>query len=71
MLSVLRLYKEDQLPLQRSLETAVRRVGGWCEMAASLRGREPGTEECPLVKTADREDSACYNELLCELAIAL
>jgi hypothetical protein len=25
-----------------SLEMAVRRVGGWCEMGASLRGREPG-----------------------------
>jgi hypothetical protein len=24
------------LLLQRSLETAVRRVGGWCEMAAGL-----------------------------------
>jgi hypothetical protein len=40
---VLRLYNEDQLPLRVSLETAVRRVGCWCEMAASLRGREPGS----------------------------
>jgi hypothetical protein len=39
---VLGLYKEGQLPLRERLETAVRRVGGWCEMAASLRGREPG-----------------------------
>jgi hypothetical protein len=39
--SVPRLYAGDQLPLRQSLETAVRRVGGWCEMAASLRGREP------------------------------
>jgi hypothetical protein len=31
-----RLYNEGQLPLEESLETAVRRVGGWCEMAASL-----------------------------------
>jgi hypothetical protein len=30
----------DQMPLQESPEMAVRRVGGWCEMAASLRGRE-------------------------------
>jgi hypothetical protein len=33
--SVPRLYNEDQLPLDESLETAVRRIGGWCEMAAS------------------------------------
>jgi hypothetical protein len=30
------LYNEDQLPLRESHETAVRKVGGWCEMAASL-----------------------------------
>jgi hypothetical protein len=41
--SVPRLYDEDQLPLQESLESAVRRVGGWCEMAVSLRGRELGS----------------------------
>jgi hypothetical protein len=34
--SVPRLYNEGQLPLEKSLETAVRRVGDWCEMAASL-----------------------------------
>jgi hypothetical protein len=34
--SVLRLYNEDQLPLEESPETAVRRVGGWCETAACL-----------------------------------
>jgi hypothetical protein len=39
--SVPRLYNEDQLPLQGCLETVIRRVGAWCEMAASLRGREP------------------------------
>jgi hypothetical protein len=33
--SVPRLYNEDQLPLEKGLETAVRR-GGWYEMAASL-----------------------------------
>jgi hypothetical protein len=37
--SVPRLDIEDQLPLRQSLETVVRRLGGWCEMAASLRGR--------------------------------
>jgi hypothetical protein len=31
-----RLYNEGQLPLEESLETAVRREGGYCEMAASL-----------------------------------
>jgi hypothetical protein len=30
------LDNEDQLPLEMSFETAVRRVGGWCEMTASL-----------------------------------
>jgi PIN domain nuclease of toxin-antitoxin system len=34
--SVSGLYNEGQLPLEESLETAVRRAGGWCEMAASL-----------------------------------
>jgi hypothetical protein len=37
--SVPRLYKEGLLLLEKSFETAVRRVGSWCEMAASLRGR--------------------------------
>jgi hypothetical protein len=37
------LYKEDQMPLRGSHETAVRRVGDWSEMAASLRGIEPGS----------------------------
>jgi hypothetical protein len=41
--SVPRLYNEGQLPLRESPETAVRREGGWCEMAASLRGHEPGS----------------------------
>jgi hypothetical protein len=40
--SVPRLYKEDQLPLRKSLETAVRRRV-WCGMAVSLRGRETGS----------------------------
>jgi hypothetical protein len=38
--SVPGLYDEDQLPLWESLETKVRRVGGWSEMAARMRGRE-------------------------------
>jgi hypothetical protein len=34
--SVPRLYNEEQLPLRDSLETALRIIGGLCEMAASL-----------------------------------
>jgi hypothetical protein len=33
--SVQSLYKEDQLPSDESLQRAVRRIGGWREMAAS------------------------------------
>jgi hypothetical protein len=38
--SVPKLYNEGQLPLEKSLETAVRRVGGWYEMAAKLEASE-------------------------------
>jgi hypothetical protein len=31
-----RLYNEEQLALRDTLETAVRRAGGRCEMAATL-----------------------------------
>jgi hypothetical protein len=57
MLSVPRLHNEEQLRLGESLETAVRRAGGWCEMAASLRGREPGSRG-----TSTGEDTADYSE---------
>jgi hypothetical protein len=30
------LYNKYQLPLQKSSETAVRTVGGWCEVVVSL-----------------------------------
>jgi hypothetical protein len=30
------VYSKSQLMLEKSLQTAVRIVGGWCEMAASL-----------------------------------
>jgi hypothetical protein len=30
------IYNEDQLPLEKSLETAARSLGGRCEMAAGL-----------------------------------
>jgi hypothetical protein len=55
VLSVPRLYNENQLQLEESLdlETAVRIVGGWCEMAASLRGRERGS-----IGTSTGEDTA-------------
>jgi hypothetical protein len=36
MRSVPKLYNEEQLRLRESLQTGVRRVGGLCEMAASL-----------------------------------
>jgi hypothetical protein len=34
--SVPTIYNEDQLPLEENLGTAVRKVGDWCEVAASL-----------------------------------
>jgi hypothetical protein len=37
MWSVPRIYNEEQLRLRESLETAVRIVGGWCEMVFRLR----------------------------------
>jgi hypothetical protein len=36
VLSVPRPCNENQLPLRESPETAVTRVGDWCDMAASL-----------------------------------
>jgi hypothetical protein len=54
VLSMPRLYNEDQLPLRDSLETAVRKVGGWCKMAASLRGREPGSRGMSAVGSRHR-----------------
>jgi hypothetical protein len=44
MRSVQRIYNEEQLRLRESLETAVRRVGGWCEMAGSLGVEWSGVE---------------------------
>jgi hypothetical protein len=34
--SVPRIYNENQLSLRDSLETAVTRVGGWCNVSASI-----------------------------------
>jgi hypothetical protein len=48
--SVPRLYNEancyyESVGSLKSLETAIRRLGGWCEMVASLRGGpEPGSK---------------------------
>lgn len=39
--SLPRLYNDYQLSVRESSETAVRRVGGWREMADSLQGLEP------------------------------
>jgi hypothetical protein len=41
--SVTRLYNNGQLQLAKRLETAVRRVRGWCEMPASLGLKLVGT----------------------------
>jgi hypothetical protein len=38
--SLLRLFNKGQPQLRENLETTVRRVGGWCEMAASLGNSE-------------------------------
>jgi hypothetical protein len=38
--SVPRLYNDGQLPLDKSVEMAMRRVGCWCEMAVSLRASQ-------------------------------
>jgi hypothetical protein len=57
--SVLRLFNEDQLPLQGSLETAVRRVVVWCEMAASLRGLQSGSRG-----TSTHADTADFEHLV-------
>jgi hypothetical protein len=45
--SVPRLHNEEQLRLQESLETAVRRVGDWCEMVTSNWSNELVVRESP------------------------
>jgi hypothetical protein len=61
--SVSKPCSEDQLPLRESLETAVRRVGVWCEMAASLREHEPRAEERPLLEGVTKQRSEDRNFL--------
>jgi hypothetical protein len=49
-------YNEDQLPLRKSPEMAVKRVGVWCEMAASLRAEErPLLEDVTQQRSEDRD----------------
>jgi hypothetical protein len=57
VMSVPSLYNDDQLRLRNSLETAVRRVGGWCEMVASLRGWSPGTEDRSPLEDVTKQSS--------------
>jgi hypothetical protein len=45
-------YNEDHLSLRKRPETAVRRVGVWCEVAAS-----PGAEERPLLQDVTQQRS--------------
>jgi hypothetical protein len=52
VLSVARLYNKDQMSLRVSPETAVMRIGDWCEMADS-----PGAEERPLLEAATKQRS--------------
>jgi hypothetical protein len=35
--------------------TVVHRVGGWCEMAASLQGREPGSRGTSVTKQSSED----------------
>jgi hypothetical protein len=68
--SVPKLYNEVQLRLRESAETAVRKVRSWCEMVASLRGREPGRRGTSTGEedTAVRAVVTCR---VCEPAIAV
>jgi hypothetical protein len=51
-------WKSAQVQLRvESPETAVRRIGDWCEMAASLRGHEPGNRERPPLEDATKQRS--------------
>jgi hypothetical protein len=51
--SVVRSYKEDRPPLRDRLQKADRRVWGWCEKGASLRGRESGSRETSTVESIE------------------
>jgi hypothetical protein len=71
---VLRLYNKHQLPLQGSLQIAIRRVGSWREMATSLQGHDPRSRGTFTGEdTADLEDLVCavVNCRVCKLATVL
>jgi hypothetical protein len=53
--SMPRLYNEDELPLQHSLEAAVRRVGGWLKWPPAFEDVSPGTEERPLLEDVTKQ----------------
>jgi hypothetical protein len=61
----------NQLPLRESPETAVRTVGGWCEMAASLRGLEPGNRGVHCLKLLPRSavKAVTENASLCVVVL--
>jgi hypothetical protein len=55
--SMPRLCKKDQLLLRDGPETAVRRLGGWCEMAASLQEHKPGCRGLSLFEDVTKKYS--------------
>jgi hypothetical protein len=55
--SVPRLYNQDQPLLGDNPETAVRRLGTWCEVAVSLRGMNSGADEHPLLEDVTKQSS--------------
>jgi hypothetical protein len=63
--SIPRVYNKGKLPLEESLETAVRRVGGWCEMAASL-----GVSEVKWNELADECGRGLLRFRRCEKPVA-
>jgi hypothetical protein len=63
------LYNGDQLALEESVETAVRRVGSWCEMAASL-GASEWSEVSLLVSELDDCCGSVVVSCCCEKLVA-
>jgi hypothetical protein len=60
-----RLHNEDHLPVQQSPETGVRRVGGWCEIVASLRGRKQTNAHCWKALPSSAVKTVTKNTRLC------
>jgi hypothetical protein len=67
--SVPMLYNEDKLPLRDSLDTAVRSVGGWCEVVASLRTREQRNVHCWKTLPSNAVKNVTKNSILCVTVI--